>query len=87
MASPATLTAPNAEEFRRQRRRKRTNSSEEAGLTSGKKQGWSKKSYEPVATRLSVIPAHNYFAPFRIFEVDSISTASDEPQSELRTQQ
>jgi hypothetical protein len=36
--------------------------------------------------RTSVIPTHNYFAPLRMFEVDSNSTAADGAGSEPRTQ-
>jgi hypothetical protein len=62
MAS-ATRTAPDAGEIRKKWGRKRANSSEEAGHTSVKKQGWSKKSVGSVAAR-------NNFAPQRMVEVD-----------------
>jgi hypothetical protein len=48
MASSATLTAPDAGEFRR----KWTNSSEKAGPTSTKKQGWSEKTGGAVGDKL-----------------------------------
>jgi len=87
MAFSATLTAPDESEFREQRRLKRTNSSKEAGPSSAKKQGWSKKSEAPVATRTSVIPTRSYFVPLRMVEVDSVSTAADGAESEPRSQQ
>jgi hypothetical protein len=68
-------------------RRKRANSSEEAGPTSAKKHGWSKTLVGSVAARKSVILTRNNFAPQRLVEVESVSTAADGTESGPRTQQ
>jgi hypothetical protein len=87
MASSAAPTAPDEGELREQRRRKSMNSSEEAGLGSAKKQGWSKMLERAVTTRPSEIPTRNIFASLRAVEVDTGTAAADGPDSEPLTQQ
>jgi hypothetical protein len=75
MAS-AAITTTDAGEFWEQRKGKRTNTSEEAGPTSAKKQDWSKRSEGTMAARMSLILTCNFFSPLRTIKVDSNSAAA-----------
>jgi hypothetical protein len=79
MASSAAPTSPDAGEFPEQRIGKRTNSSEEAGSSSAKNQGWTKRSERAEVARPLVIPTRNFFAPLRTYGPDSEPLTQQQP--------